>query len=164
MKDIKKSDFPSRLKQIMNDRNISQAELSKITKITASSISDWLNRKYEAKQDKIDIIATALNISPAWLLGYDVPIKKVKIEEKTPILTQSEQQLLKNYNSTTEKGKKRIITTSEEMVELYPLIDRDKILNYFYDNDMQAAALSGKGLNDMSDEELYNIYKVIKGE
>lgn len=76
MNDIKKEDFPIRLKKIMNDKQITQAELSKITKITASSISDWLNRKYEAKQDKIDIIATALNISPAWLLGYNVPIEK----------------------------------------------------------------------------------------
>lgn len=84
MKKIKKEDFPSRLRQIMNDRNISQAELSKITGITASSISDWLNRKYDAKQDKIDKIASSLNISPAWLLGYDVPMDKNIIDKSDP--------------------------------------------------------------------------------
>ncbi|EHR33477.1 helix-turn-helix domain-containing protein [Helcococcus kunzii] len=164
MKDIKKEDFPSRLKKIMNDRKISQAELSKITKITASSISDWLNGKYEAKQDKIDIIATALNISPAWLLGYDVPMLNGNKKIISYDLTQSEQQLLKNYNSTNEKGKKRIMSTSEEMVELYPIINRDEILNFFSDNDMQAAALSGKNLNDMSDEELHSLYRLLKDE
>ena len=94
MNNIKKEDFSTRLRQIMNERNLSQAELSKITKITASSISDWLNNKYEAKQDKVDIIATALNISQSWLMGYDVPMVKPKnvidisdtIAKKIPIL------------------------------------------------------------------------------
>lgn len=38
-----------------------------------SSISDWLNNRYEPKQDKVYLLANALNVSPAWLLGYDEP-------------------------------------------------------------------------------------------
>lgn len=160
MHNIKKEDFPTRLRQIMNERGLSQAELSKLTKITASSISDWLNYKYEAKQDKVDIIATALNISPSWLLGYDVPQVNYKTIKST--LTQSEQRLLNNYNSTTDKGKKRIMTTSEEMVELYPIIDRDEMLDYLIKNGIQEAALYGKNINDLSDEQLAFVYKSLR--
>ena len=55
----------------MKERKITQTELAKRTGIRQSSISDWLNDRYEPKQDKVYIIAKALNVSPAWLLGYD---------------------------------------------------------------------------------------------
>lgn len=63
--------FINRLKSIMKDRKITQTELAKRTGIRQSSIFDWLNDRYEPKQDKVYIIAKALNVSPAWLLGYD---------------------------------------------------------------------------------------------
>lgn len=63
--------FINRLKSIMKERKITQTELAKHTGIRQSSISDWLNDRYEPKQDKVYIIAKALNVSPAWLLGYD---------------------------------------------------------------------------------------------
>ena len=63
--------FINRLKNIMSERKITQSELSKRTGIRQSSISDWLNARYESKQDKIYLIAQALCVSPSWLLGYD---------------------------------------------------------------------------------------------
>ena len=68
-----KNQFIKRLNSILQKRNLSQADLSKMTGIRSSSISDWLNGKYEPKQDKIAIIADALNVSPVWLIGYDEP-------------------------------------------------------------------------------------------
>ncbi len=55
----------------MAEHKISQTELAKRTGIRQSSISDWLNNKYDPKQDKVYLLANALNVSPAWLLGYD---------------------------------------------------------------------------------------------
>ena len=66
-----KEKFIERLNSILQKRNLSQADLSKMTGIRSSSISDWLNGKYEPKQDKISTIAEALNVSPVWLIGYD---------------------------------------------------------------------------------------------
>lgn len=68
-----KAQFIERLNSILQKRNLSQADLSKMTGIRSSSISDWLKGKYEPKQDKIAIIAEALNVSPVWLIGYDEP-------------------------------------------------------------------------------------------
>ena len=57
----------------MAEHKITQTELAKRTGIRQSSISDWLNNRYEPKQDKVYLLANALNVSPAWLLGYDEP-------------------------------------------------------------------------------------------
>ncbi len=47
----------------MLNRKITQSELSKATGITQSSISYWMRRKYLPKQDKVDIIARALDVT-----------------------------------------------------------------------------------------------------
>lgn len=60
-----------RLKSVMDRYNVSPAELSRRTGIRSSSISDYLTGKYSPKQDKIDLIAEALSVDPAWLMGYD---------------------------------------------------------------------------------------------
>ena len=65
--------FINRLKMVMAEHKITQTELAKRTGIRQSSISDWLNNRYEPKQDKVYLLANALNVSPAWLLGYDEP-------------------------------------------------------------------------------------------
>ncbi|HGL5412026.1 TPA: LexA family transcriptional regulator [Staphylococcus aureus] len=74
--------FKDRLKQIMSERKISQSELSRRTGIGRNSISDYLNGKYEAKQDKVFELAKALNVNEAWLMGYDVDSYRVPDEER----------------------------------------------------------------------------------
>ncbi|HCV2166372.1 TPA: helix-turn-helix domain-containing protein [Staphylococcus aureus] len=71
--------FKDRLKQIMSERKISQSELSRRTGIGRNSISDYLNGKYEAKQDKVFELAKALNVNESWLMGFDIS-KNRKIE------------------------------------------------------------------------------------
>ena len=47
--------FINRLKAVMAEHKITQTELAKRTGIRQSSISDWLNNRYEPKQDKVYI-------------------------------------------------------------------------------------------------------------
>ena len=65
--------FNNRLAEIMAERDMTQSELSRLTGIRVSSISDYLRGIYEAKQDKVFQIAEALRVNPAWLMGLDVP-------------------------------------------------------------------------------------------
>lgn len=65
--------FKTRLKKAMDNLNISQAELAKRSGLWPSAISDYLNGKYLAKQDKVDLLAKALNVSPVWLMGLEDP-------------------------------------------------------------------------------------------
>ena len=59
--------FHTRFKKVLDESGITQTELSRLTGIRASSISDYYNGKYTPKQDKVTLIANALNISPSWL-------------------------------------------------------------------------------------------------
>lgn len=66
-----------RMKNAMLIRNITQADLIKSTGITKSSISSYINGKYEPKHDNIYKIAKALNVSESWLMGFDVPMERL---------------------------------------------------------------------------------------
>lgn len=61
--------FKERFQKVINDSEMSQAELSRQTGISKSSINEWLRGKYEPKQDKIYLLSKALEVDPAWLMG-----------------------------------------------------------------------------------------------
>ncbi len=75
-------EFSFRLKKAMEIKRMKAAQLSKLTGIKPPLISDYLSGKYKAKQDKVYLLAKALNVNEAWLMGYDVPMDRI-ITEKT---------------------------------------------------------------------------------
>lgn len=75
--------FSNRLNTAMRIRNIKATELSEKTGIAKSSLSEYINGKYEAKQDGVYLLARALNVNEAWLMGLDVPMDR---EARTDIL------------------------------------------------------------------------------
>lgn len=64
-----------RLKEAMTLRNIKQADLVRSTGIDKGSISLYVSGKYSPKGDKLYKLATALNVSSAWLSGFNVPMQ-----------------------------------------------------------------------------------------
>ena len=72
---MKQSDFASRLSQALEARGMKAADLSKKTKVAEGTISCYINGRYEAKQNRVQVFAEALNVNPAWLMGYDVPME-----------------------------------------------------------------------------------------
>ncbi|MDG5340451.1 LexA family transcriptional regulator [Staphylococcus aureus] len=99
--------FKDRLKQIMSERKISQSELSRRTGIGRNSISDYLNGKYEAKQDKVFELAKALNVNEAWLMGFDIS-KNRKIENND---------ITSIYNKLTPPRQKNVLNYANEQLE-----------------------------------------------
>lgn len=104
--------FKERLREAIIAKNMSQSELSRLTGIGRNSISDYLKGKYEAKQDKIYIIAKVLNVSEAWLLGYDVSSERPTDEERH--LNQNEQIIAAHIKDDV---------TDEEMKEIVNFIE-----------------------------------------
>ncbi len=73
-----------RLKQIMSKNNLKQIDiLNKCQpycriygiKLGKNDLSQYVNGKVEPGQEKLSILAEALNVSEAWLMGYDVPMQ-----------------------------------------------------------------------------------------
>lgn len=64
-----------RLKEAMELRDMKQADLVRITGIDKASISLYVSGKYSPKGDKLYKLAMALNVSSAWLSGFNVPMQ-----------------------------------------------------------------------------------------
>lgn len=90
-----------RMKEAMSLRGMKQSDLVSLTGIGKSSISTYLTGEYEPKQRNIYKIALALNVSEAWLMGYDVPVKRVDsvgVEHSVPALNEDQQNALDLYS------------------------------------------------------------------
>lgn len=72
----KKASFQSRLRAGLDAAGMTQSELSKQSGVSKSSISRYLSGAWEAKQDAVYLLAQALDVSEAWLMGYDVPMER----------------------------------------------------------------------------------------
>lgn len=73
--------FSNRLNTAIRLRNIKPIELSEKTGIDKSKISSYMSGRYKAKQDGVYLLAQALNVNEAWLMGLDVPMERnLKIE------------------------------------------------------------------------------------
>jgi len=81
-----KESFAKRMQEAMDIRNMKQSELVEKTRLGKSAISQYVSGKYEPKQKGIYTIAEALNVSEAWLMGYDVPMERTNTKYPDNIL------------------------------------------------------------------------------
>ena len=58
------STFAITLKKLLQEKNMKQNELARLTKINKSSISEYLSGNYQPKYKNILKIAEVLNVSP----------------------------------------------------------------------------------------------------
>lgn len=68
--------FKNRLKAAMSLRAMTATELSDRSGISKPRISQYLKGVYEAKQQGLYDLALALDVSEAWLMGYDVSMER----------------------------------------------------------------------------------------
>lgn len=87
-----------RLNEALKLRGMTATELSNKTGLNKSSISRFLSGKSIPRSLTIGLMAEALNVSPTWMLGYDVTIDG---KEKQPLeiykLTEENQARLLAY-------------------------------------------------------------------
>ena len=112
---MKKENTSIRLKQIMDNRNLKQVDILDMTKpyfvkydvkMNKSDISQYVSGKVEPNQEKLFILAKALGVNEAWLMGFDVPMKKelssseaegdIELIEKFSLLSERDKQLVMN--------------------------------------------------------------------
>lgn len=73
--------FKERLEMAMAMSGLNAAELSRKSGISEGMISSYRKGTYAPKSKKIFALATALNVSPSWLLGYDSPEKEADLDQ-----------------------------------------------------------------------------------
>ena len=75
-----------RLKQIMKERRLKQVDILNLSlqyckkygvKMNKSDIGQYVSGRFEPSQEKLVVLGMALNVSEAWLMGFDVsPARK----------------------------------------------------------------------------------------
>lgn len=85
-----------RLRQAMSYKGMSATELSRKTGITKSAMSYYLSGRSEPKANRLYVIAKALDVSEAWLLGYDVPIDRAEEQEGNNIFAELSERIKKD--------------------------------------------------------------------
>lgn len=68
--------FSNRLKKALDYSNMRQVDLVEKTGLDKTLVNKYLAGLMKAKQDKLTILADALNVNEIWLMGYDVPIDR----------------------------------------------------------------------------------------
>ncbi len=115
------SDFAERLRIALDFRNMKATELSALTGINKSTISQYLSKEYEPKRDRLELFAKTLNVNEAWLIGYDVPME---------INSSNNDSLIEEYELNDEELKEYEnikMTTSTLMFNGRPASENDKI-------------------------------------
>ena len=93
----------SRISKALAIRGMRPRDLVQASGIDRAAISRYLSGAYEPKQDRIYSIAKALDVSEAWLIGYDVPMEREKeISSDVRQLTEKEKQMLELFKLVPE--------------------------------------------------------------
>ena len=103
-----------RISEALKHRNMKQADLCKLAKVPKSSLSLYLSGAYEPKQDRIYDMARVLNVSEAWLMGYDVPMDRQDPKKVSPTessLSEGEQMWMELYHRLSSETRELLIHT-----------------------------------------------------
>ena len=85
---MERKEIKDRLKEAMERRGFRAVDLVERTGIPKGTISYYLTGHTKPKADRLYLLARALDVSEAWLLGYDVPIQRSDAQKKNDQLAQ----------------------------------------------------------------------------
>lgn len=121
---MKKKTCAERLQEAMELRNMKQIDLINATGIKKSALSQYVSGKILPRQNNIYKLALALNVNEAWLMGYDVDIKRNSEDEKIKKISIKErlqlEELMKqnamffNDESVSEEDKEKFFLALQE--------------------------------------------------
>lgn len=122
---MERSSTSERLKQLMSERNLRQVDILEKSKpfqkqlgvkMGRSALSQYVTGKSKPDDKKLYLLSKTLDVSEAWLMGYDVDIKRVPDEERGT--TQNEQpEILTIYNQLEEPKQEKVLDYAKEQLE-----------------------------------------------
>lgn len=120
---MKKYTTAQRLKQIIAERKMKQVDIIEAAqpycqkynmKLNKNDLSQYVNGKTEPGQEKLTILGLALNVSEAWLMGYDVPMDRISYEEKekeppVPEMDETDELFIRIWKMLNPENKKKLL-------------------------------------------------------
>ena len=100
-----------RIKKALTIKGMKQSDLCRLTKIPKSALSQYISGAFEPKQDRIYLMAQALNVSEIWLMGLDVPMER-QVKKSSPSeskLSEGEKMLLDLFRRVPEDKQELVL-------------------------------------------------------
>ena len=104
------NEFQDRLLKVISEKGITASELSDASGVDRPSLSNYINGKYEPKQDKVYKIARALDVDPGWLMTGEEP-RKMQLQTEISIPF---------HDSVVELVENHMTPEDIELEELWP--------------------------------------------
>ena len=98
-----------RIEKALSIRQMKPMELCRLANIPKSSMSLYLQGAYEPKQDRIYKMAAVLNINEAWLMGYDVPMKRGNTAQSNSITLSDKEKLMLDLFRQVPEGQQNLL-------------------------------------------------------
>lgn len=98
----RKASCADRMKIAMERLGMKPVDLCNKTRISKSTMSQYLSGEYEPSQERLEILSKALNVPEAWLMGYDL-----NLTVEFP-LSQDESEILTMYRIAEPKIKEAV--------------------------------------------------------
>lgn len=111
--------FNIRLKQAMDLRLMTQSELCSITGIPKSAMSQYISGNFKPKQKRTYLLAKALNVNEAWLMGFnDVSMERNNTQDEINDQNISSIDMhLSKYNQLNTLGQKKTDEYIDDLLE-----------------------------------------------
>lgn len=114
-----KVDIKERIKQGLEIREITQTQLAARANIDKGQLSSYISGKYKPRQNNIDAIASALNVSEAWLMGFDVPMERVlnKVESvQSSSVSAQCKEIIEVCNQLSPHNQRKVLAYSKNLL------------------------------------------------
>ena len=124
-----------RLKTIMSERGLRQIDILNLTtpycqkynvKMNKSDISQYCSGKVEPNQEKLFILGNALNVSEAWLMGFDVPMERAtgKSGSKQGLSVSSQcKEIIEVCEQLSAHNQRKVLTYSKNLLSTQQMED-----------------------------------------
>lgn len=123
--DIVKEETSARLKKVMEEKRLKQVDIINLcqpycqkfgVKMQKNDLSQYLSGRSVPTQMKLYILALALGVTEAWLLGYDVPKERDQIKIDVRELTSSELEIVRAARALPDDLLQSLVEYAEYLV------------------------------------------------
>lgn len=130
------SSTSNRLKQLMSERNLRQVDILEKSKpfqkqlgvkMGRSTLSQYVSGKSVPAQRQLYLLSKTLNVSEAWLMGYDVAIERIPDEKRGATAEISNQpEIVSIYNQLEQPRQEKVLNFANEQLE-----EQNKVVSMF---------------------------------
>lgn len=122
---MERSSTSKRLRQIMSERNLRQVDILEKSKpfqkqlgvkMGRSALSQYVTGKSKPDDKKLYLLSKTLNVSEAWLMGYDVDEKRIPDSERNSI-SNDQPEIISIYSKLEQPRQGKVLSFAKEQLD-----------------------------------------------